>query len=166
VVSFLYWGICPPFLLLNITIRSSPVCLRKKNQQGYMKEASRPMIAYDCQDIFDFDESSLNMDSKRMQCKNDLPFSVDMSVKKIDADNATSNGNICEGPMLDANGEISFNSGSNNKRQRKNNLPSDVDMSCKQIFDDNVASAERRSIPVHRSNKVDVEEKEKNYIHG
>jgi hypothetical protein len=47
------------------------------------------------------------MDSKRMQCKNDLPFSVDMSVKKIDADNATSNGNICEGPMLDANGEIS-----------------------------------------------------------
>jgi CRISPR/Cas system-associated endonuclease/helicase Cas3 len=73
-------------------------------QQSYMKEASRPMIAYECQDIFDFDESSLNMDSKRMQCKNELPFSVDMSVKKIDADNATSNGNICEGPMLDPAG--------------------------------------------------------------
>jgi hypothetical protein len=43
----------------------------------------------------------------------------------------------------DAYGEISFNSGSNNKRQRKNDLPSDVDMSCKQIFDDNVASVER-----------------------
>jgi hypothetical protein len=28
-VLFLYWGICPPFLL-NITIRNSYVCSRKK----------------------------------------------------------------------------------------------------------------------------------------
>jgi hypothetical protein len=30
VVSFLYWDICPPFILLNTTIHSSPVCSRKK----------------------------------------------------------------------------------------------------------------------------------------
>jgi hypothetical protein len=33
---FLYWGICPPFLLLNTAIRSSPACSRKRFPENYV----------------------------------------------------------------------------------------------------------------------------------
>uniref|UniRef100_A0A0A9DIZ9 J domain-containing protein n=1 Tax=Arundo donax TaxID=35708 RepID=A0A0A9DIZ9_ARUDO len=66
----------------------------EENQQSYGKETTdianqtsdRPMIAYEYPD-FDFDNSSLNSDSKKRQRNNDLPFKADTSGKQIFDDN-------------------------------------------------------------------------------
>ncbi|GJN04555.1 hypothetical protein PR202_ga22114 [Eleusine coracana subsp. coracana] len=84
----------------------------EENQQSYMKEGTyvsnqmsgRSVIAYKCQDIFNFDKLCVSLDSKRTQRKTVLPFGVDMSGKQIVVDNVTSDGDMCEGSMPDPAG--------------------------------------------------------------
>uniref|UniRef100_A0A0A9BPV3 Uncharacterized protein n=1 Tax=Arundo donax TaxID=35708 RepID=A0A0A9BPV3_ARUDO len=63
----------------------------EENQQSSWKETTnvanqtscRPMSAHEGQEIFDFDNISLNPDSKKRQRYNDLPSNADMSGKQI-----------------------------------------------------------------------------------